>query len=271
MRLVKALGGSVVACVAVLAGCGGGNESQPPPQTAQQQPPPGYYGQPPYNPNAPPPPGGYAPPPQGNYAPPPNTGAPPPAGMPPAGTPTTGGTMPPPATGGAPPPAGGTGFPTIPGLPPFPTGGAAGTGQASGPSAQAIDPNFAGAAGAALNLFAATDAPGMTKEGAPLAGNFQEGQVLEAPITIQPGKCYTIIAAGVGPQELELSIVPQSAIPGLPSVGSLGSAKGTGQKTVLGGGGNCIKLALIPVAVPAKWILKSTRGAGLAAGQVFVK
>ena len=51
----------------------------------------------------------------------------------------------------------------------------------------------------------------------------------------------------------------------------MGSAKGSGTKTVLGGGGNCIKLALIPVAVPAKWVLKSTRGGGIAAAQLYVK
>lgn len=260
MRLVHVLS----ACVAALVGCGGGNDSQPPPQTPPPQQPPPYYGN--YNPNAPPP-GAMGPGPSGpmTSAPPPtmgspNTGAPPPTmGSPP---PTTGA---PPATGTAP-----GGFPTIPGLPPFPTGTPAG-GQSSGPSAQPIDPNLAAPATAILNFVAASDAPGMQKEGAPLAGNFQEGQVLEQPVTIQPGKCYAIVAAGVGPQELEISLVPQSAIPGLPSVGSLGSAKGTAQKTVLGGGGNCIRLALIPVPVNAKFILKASRGAGLAAGQVFVK
>jgi hypothetical protein len=108
----------------------------------------------------------------------------------------------------------------------------------------------------------------MQKEGAPLAGQFQQGQVLEQAVTIQPGKCYTVVAAGVGPQELEITLLPQSPIPGIPA---MGSAKGSGQKTVLGGGGNCIKLALIPVGVPAKWVLKVTKGAGLAAGQLFVK
>jgi hypothetical protein len=155
----------------------------------------------------------------------------------------------------------------IPGLPPIPTTFLPPAAPA-GPSAQPLDPNFAGAATGALNLVAASETAGMTKEGAPLAGNFQEGQVLEQQVTIQPGKCYTIVAAGVGVQELELTLLPVSPVPGLPS---MGSSRGAGSKTVLGGGGNCIKLALIPIPVQAKWVLKASRGGGLAAGQLFVK
>lgn len=168
---------------------------------------------------------------------------------------------------GATPAAGG-----IPGMPAtMPTGFGLPASAPSGPSAQAIDPNFAGAATAALNLIAASEAVGASKEGSPLAGNFAEGQTLEQQFTFQPGKCYTIAAAGVGVQEIELTILPQAQIPGLPSVGTMGSAKGSGAKTVLGGGSSCIKLALIPVAVPAKWVLKASKGGGLIAGQLYSK
>ena len=66
-------------------------------------------------------------------------------------------------------------------------------------------------------------------------------------------------------------MVAVTPIPNMPSFGNMGAAKGGGQKTVLGGGGNCIKLAFIPVAVQAKLVLKATRGAGVAAAQLFVK
>lgn len=251
-----------------IAGCGGGNDAQQPPQTPQQPPP---YG---YNPNA-----GYPPP--NNGYPPPNTGYPPPSGSPapqptfgsPTGAPPAGGTTPPPAGGGA----GGTaspfpfpmpsGFPNL-GAPP-PAGGSGG-GGASGGSAQALDPNVAGVATAALNLVAGSETAGMQREGATIAGNFQQGQTLESGITIQPGRCYTFVAAGTA-QQIDITLVPVSPVPGLPTVGNMGSAKGTGQKTVLGGGGNCIKLAIVPVPVQAKWIVTATAGQGLIAAQAFVK
>jgi hypothetical protein len=139
----------------------------------------------------------------------------------------------------------------------------------SGPSATPLDPNAVGAAGLALTALAATEAPGMTKEGAPMAGTFAEGQVLEQPITIQPGKCYTFIAAGVGPQELEIQLIAPTPVPGLSPL--MGDQKSQGGKVVLGSKNNCIKLALIPVAVPSKWVIKATHGAGIVAGQAFSK
>jgi hypothetical protein len=132
-----------------------------------------------------------------------------------------------------------------------------------------LDPSATGAAAAALAADAALDAPGMGHEGSPLAGSFQEGQVLEQPITIVPGRCYTFIAAGVGPQELEIQLVAQSPLPQLAPM--MGEQRSSGGKVVLGKGAACIKLALIPVAVPAKWVIKASRGAGVIAGQAFSK
>jgi hypothetical protein len=109
----------------------------------------------------------------------------------------------------------------------------------------------------------------MAKEGAPMAGNFGTGQTLEQPITIAPGKCYTFIAAGVGPQALQIQLVAQTIVPGLAPV--MGDTKGSGQKTVLGGGGKCIKLAITPFPVQAKWVITSTSGGGIVAGQAFSK
>jgi hypothetical protein len=123
-----------------------------------------------------------------------------------------------------------------------------------------------GAVALALTADAQIDAPRMSQEGAMLAGTFQEGQVLEQPITIMPGRCYTFIAAttgGIGPQELE------SIVPGL--VPMMGEQKSTAGKVVLGRGSGCIKLALIPIAVPSKWVIKATRGSGIVAGQAFSK
>jgi hypothetical protein len=129
-----------------------------------------------------------------------------------------------------------------------------------------------GAVALALTADAQIDAPRMSQEGAMLAGTFQEGQVLEQPITIMPGRCYTFIAAttgGIGPQELEIQLVAQSIVPGL--VPMMGEQKSAAGKVVLGRGSGCIKLALIPIAVPSKWVIKATRGSGIVAGQAFSK
>jgi hypothetical protein len=113
------------------------------------------------------------------------------------------------------------------------------------------------------------DAPGMNPEGTPMAGTFTEGQVLEQPITITPGRCYTFIAAGVGATELEIQLVAQTPIPAIAPL--MGDISGTGGKVVLGKGAGCIKLALLPVAVPSKWVIKAKRGGGVIAGQAFSK
>ncbi|HEY8040262.1 MAG TPA: hypothetical protein VIF15_10740 [Polyangiaceae bacterium] len=182
----------------------------------------------------------------------------------PSGTGTWNNTMPPPpppttGTSTLPPPPPPTNTGTLP--PPPPAG--------NGSTATPLDPNAAGAAGLALMAMAATDAPGMAKEGAPMAGTFQDGQTLAQPITIQPGKCYTFIAAGVGPQQLEIQLVATTPFPGLAPM--MGDQTGAGGKVVLGPGAKCIKLALIPVPVPAQWVIKATKGGGVVAGQAYSK
>jgi len=113
----------------------------------------------------------------------------------------------------------------------------------------------------------------MGPEGTPLAGSFQEGQVLEQPILIMPGKCYTFIAASagvIGPTELEIQLVAQSLIPGL-AAPMMGEQKGTAGKVVLGKGTGCIKLALLPIGVPSKWVIKAIKGSGVVVGQAYSK
>ncbi len=164
-----------------------------------------------------------------------------------------------------------TGFPTalpttlptgLPNLLPPATG-------TSGGTATAVDPNVAQIAQGPLALLARTEAPSASAAGAPMVGSFQEGQTLEQAITISPGKCYSFVAAGAGPQELEISLVAATPVPGLAPI--MGSAKGTGLRTVLGAKDACVKLAIIPVDVPARFIVKATKGGGVVAAQAFVK
>lgn len=170
--------------------------------------------------------------------------------------------MPPP--GGWPPPTMTAPPPTMtppPNTPPPTTPGST--------SATPLDPNATGAAAAGLAVDAKVDAPGMAPEGAAIAGNFQEGQTLESPVTINPGKCYTFIAAGVGAQEIEVQLVAQTPIPAFQPI--MGDQTGTGGKVVLGRSPSCIKLALITIPIPAKWVIKAKRGGGVIAGQAFSK
>jgi hypothetical protein len=138
-------------------------------------------------------------------------------------------------------------------------------------SASSATPLPAGAAvaGPAFQAMGTAEAPGMKPDGAAFAGQFQEGQTLEQPINIQAGKCYTVIAASVGGiTELDIQLVAQAAP--LPPV-VLAQDSTSGPNATLGGKKDgCWKNAT-PLAGPGKVILKATKGAGMAAGQVFVK
>ncbi len=154
----------------------------------------------------------------------------------------------------------------IPGFPPL---GAPSGGGGSGGSAQPIDPNLAAAATVPLMAFGNSEAAGMQREGNIVAGHFQEGQSLEQAFTIQPGKCYTVLSVGVGIQEVDITMVAVTPIPGQSP--QLGRDSATGPQASLGGRGNCIKLAMMPFAVQAKYIVTAVRGAGIAATQLYVK
>ncbi len=212
------------------------------------------------------------PPPNGS-ATPPNNGAPnngmPNNGMPNNGAPNNGAwnNNPPPNNGmpnNNPPPN--TGVPNNP-PPPANTGNVA----------QQIDPNVAMVAQTALATFASTALqPGMVREGNTLAGNFTPTQTLSMPFTIAPGKCYSIVAAGVGPG-MEVDITAQAsgpvAIPGFNP--QFGQAKGkpspTGSSAVLGEKANCIKLALSPIPIQATYVITVSKGSGMVAAQLFSK
>jgi len=139
---------------------------------------------------------------------------------------------------------------------------------AAGAPATPIAPAAAQVATLALQGMAASEAPGMQPDGQPFAAQFQEGQVLEQAINIEAGKCYSVIASGVGIQQLDVQLVLH-APPLPPQV--LAQSSGQGATAILGGKANgCFKNPL-PVGGPGKVIVKATRGAGLAAAQIYKK
>lgn len=150
--------------------------------------------------------------------------------------------------------------PAAGGLPGMPGQAASSTGAATPlPMAAMLTPG--------LQAIAASDAQGMTADGQSFAGQFQEGQTLEQAINIQAGKCYTIVAMGAGIQQLDIQLVAQQAP--LPAV-VLAQSNTTGAQASLGGKGQCFRNPL-PIGGPGKVIVKATKGAGMAAAQVFVK
>jgi hypothetical protein len=134
--------------------------------------------------------------------------------------------------------------------------------------ASPIDPNLASVATGPLWAMAQQEAPGMQREGGVIAGQFQEGQVLEQSFQLTAGKCYTVLAVGAGISEMDISIMLSSSLPGINPV--LAQDSGAGSNASLGGRGNCYRWSA-PVGAPAKFVMKATRGAGIAAGQLFVK
>jgi hypothetical protein len=171
----------------------------------------------------------------------------------------------PPPTYTAPPPTYTAPPPTNTGTAPPPTGT---TGGATG-TATPLDANAAALATGPLAALAKTEAPGMTADGPVVAGTFQEGQTLEAPFTLQPGKCYTLVAAGAGPSHVEVEMMYTVPIPGIPAP-SIGTSPEKGPTATIGGKGKCLK-PISPIAATAKFILRAKKGAGVAAAQLYSK
>lgn len=247
-----------LAAVVLVASVGTACSKDPPP-AQQPQPYAGGYGTQPGQPGAYPQQPGAYPQQPGAYPQQPGT-----APAPQPGTfPQQPGTAPAPQPG-QPAPAGSTSpFPGIPGL-----GGGAAPAGAAGGTAQAMDPNFAALAAGPLSLFANSEAPGMQKDGPMVAGNFQTGQTLEGNFTFQPGKCYTLVAQGVGITNLGLEMQYVTPLPGLAP--SIGKSSQTGSQASIGGKANCLR-PISPFPAQAKFIVTARAGAGMAAAQLFSK
>ncbi|MBI3205557.1 MAG: hypothetical protein HYZ29_28720 [Myxococcales bacterium] len=153
---------------------------------------------------------------------------------------------------------------TPPPPPPVPTG-------TTGPSATPLDAQSAAVAGQALDVLAKQNAPGAKAVGGSmLAGKFQQGQTLETTFTAQPGRCYTIVGAGLpNVQNLDLQLVAQSPLPGFGSP-VLATDQTAAPNAVVAPHPNCWKWAA-PMAAPLKVVMIVSAGSGIAAAQVYEK
>jgi ATP-binding protein involved in chromosome partitioning len=128
-----------------------------------------------------------------------------------------------------------------------------------------VDPSLAVPAQTILNQLAQTEAPGAKPVGSVLAGNFQTGQVLQAQIQMQPGKCYTVLGAGLPPvAEVNLQLTAVSPVPGI-GAAVLAQDQTAGLQAVLGQKPNCYKWAW-PVAGPVNVTLSVAGGSGCGRG-----
>jgi hypothetical protein len=144
------------------------------------------------------------------------------------------------------------------------------TQPAAGTSAAPMDATAAAAVQPILDQLAKTSAPpGAKPVGAAMVANFQQGQTMENQIQLQPGKCYTVVAAALPPvTEVNVRFVAVSLIPGTGMV--LAEDKQTGTQAVLGQQPACYRNAA-PIAVPMRVILEVAGGQGLAAARVYEK
>lgn len=171
---------------------------------------------------------------QSGPAPHPSPTAQPTATTPPAPEPTA--TTPPTAT--APPTA------TVPEPPPPPT-----------------DPTVA------LTQLGQVHTAGMKSEGSVITAQLAAGGQHDHAFVLQPGKCYTVVAAALGVTELEARLVSnQPPIPETP----VAQGKSSGGNAVIGGDGQCFTNPL-PIAGPVKLRLQAKSGSGPVAAQIFVK
>ncbi len=253
-----------------------GYPQQPPPGYGQpgypQQPPPGY-GQPGY-PQQPPP--GYGQPapqpvPQPGYGQPAPQPVPPPVPQPTAPAPQPGAfpfPFPPgfqiPGMPGAMPPGG---APAGGGQPPAPQ--PAPGGQASGPAATLLPAGAAQLAVGPLMLAEQQEVPGMQPATEVVAGQFQQGQVLEQAFQMAPNKCYAALAVGAGITEMNIQFILQQPMPGVPNP-VLAEDKSAGATAKLGARGSCFKWQF-PFGANVKAVFTAVSGQGIAAGRVYSK
>lgn len=172
----------------------------------------------------------------------------------------------------APSPSASENAPTAPPGPPSPELPSAPVATADCKSpANAVDLSTAPLVATALTALAAQKAmPGAKPVGAPVAAQFQQGQCQETIVSMSPGKCYSVVASALsGVQNLDLALVPNLGLPGLPQLVAAADST-TAATAVLGESPNCFKWAL-PTAGTMKLVISVAAGQGLAAAQVFEK
>lgn len=119
-----------------------------------------------------------------------------------------------------------------------------------------------------LQALAATDAVGMLPSGSTLSATFAQGDTLELPLLLQPGRCYTILAAGA-PTVQATQISMSASVPMLPPA-LLAQVTGASVAALGGRGAGCYKNPM-PIAMMATVTVQVTTGKGSVSVQVYSK
>lgn len=137
------------------------------------------------------------------------------------------------------------------------------------PPATPLPAGSAGAIDQMLDGLGGVEAPDAKPDGSTFAAAFQEGQVQSQPVTLAPGKCYTVLAASIGGIE-ELDLFIRAAPAGMPPM-TLAQDATTGPNATVGGkAAGCWKNPM-PMTLSATIIVRATRGTGIAAARVYVR
>ena len=119
-----------------------------------------------------------------------------------------------------------------------------------------------------IKTLAAKHAPGMQAEGQPIRADLQEGGHAVALVTLQPGKCYTIIGASpkpVGVKDLDVKLLA-------PPFFTLSAGEdGTADNTPMIGKAPKPLCPALPLPLAYKVDVVAKKGAGRALVQVFSK
>ncbi|MCH2109318.1 MAG: hypothetical protein MK135_08310 [Polyangiaceae bacterium] len=140
-----------------------------------------------------------------------------------------------------------------------------------------VDLSMAAQAGPLIQYLAASHLPGGSRPyGSPFAAQFAEGQVFDQEIQLNPGHCYTVVAAGLPPVvelELVLEALPLATTTNESSETTAAAppfAQDTlrGAQAILGGRSSCLKVSL---AGAYRLRVEVSQGQGVVAGQVFIQ
>jgi hypothetical protein len=137
----------------------------------------------------------------------------------------------------------------------------------SGSAANLLGPGVDAALDAAIVAQATKDAPGMTAEGPAGHETLQQGGHYGMVVTLQPGKCYTIIAMSAPLQVSELDV----HLFMLPLNIESGHSPPTDKNPAVLGKGAAKTCPISPIPVPYKIDVSARKGAGRVAVAVFSK
>lgn len=114
---------------------------------------------------------------------------------------------------------------------------------------------------------AQANAPGMRADGQPVKLQLSQGQTAEGQVTLQPGKCYTLVGASM-PGVLDVAV--QATFPAPMQQQVLGQNEGTGPMPVVWPKEKCYRSSL-PMAAPIRIAITMRSGSGMVAIQPYSK